>query len=78
MITFADKLRAIRALKNLSQTELAEMAGISQFDVTQFERGLRPSPAKKQALENALGINFDDQEINRAFLVLGGVILAAA
>lgn len=71
-ITFDAKLRALRGLHGLTQTELAEMANIGQWDVTMFERGLTPSSAKKEALETALNIKFDDPETERAFLVLIG------
>ena len=48
-------LKTTRNAAKLSQVELASMTGISQADISLYERGLKnPSTARRDALANAL------------------------
>ncbi|RJQ53550.1 MAG: XRE family transcriptional regulator [Desulfobacteraceae bacterium] len=50
-----------RATKRISQLQLALKIGISQTQLSLFERGYREPPEKlKQKIADALGISVDD------------------
>jgi transcriptional regulator with XRE-family HTH domain len=54
---FADSLKRLRAERGLSQSELAERAGLSQNGISQWEAGTRePSWSNVLALAAALGV----------------------
>jgi transcriptional regulator with XRE-family HTH domain len=56
MIT-GQRLRAIRALKNLSQAQLAELAGVPANAIAEFETGKRDIRASTiEKLCRALGV----------------------
>ena len=56
--TFAEKLKRLREAAGLSQSQLAERAGMHHFGVAKLEQGLRePTWATVQALAAALGVN---------------------
>lgn len=58
---FGDRVREIRHQKNLSQEELAELAGIDRTYVGGVERGERNlSVLNVKRLSDALGINVKD------------------
>lgn len=67
------KIRVIREYRNIMQTELAEMVGVSQGRISDIERGkIIPDTLMQTALETALGIQFDDPAVVAAFAVLSG------
>jgi transcriptional regulator with XRE-family HTH domain len=54
---FGEKLRSVRIAQNLSQTELAEMAGISERTIYSYEQtGVFPRPNVLKKLAAALNI----------------------
>ena len=57
---FAQRLRELRKQKNLSQTELGELAGLHYTHIGRFERGAsRPSGDTLKRLSDALGVSSD-------------------
>ena len=57
---FAERLRAARELRKLSQSELAEKSGLLPSAVSHFETGRRsPSFANLKALADALKVTTD-------------------
>jgi transcriptional regulator with XRE-family HTH domain len=57
---FADRLRALRRQKNLSQTELGDLVGLHFTHISRYERGLsRPSADTLKRLADALGVSGD-------------------
>ena len=57
---FADRLRAARELRKMSQSELAEKSGLMPSAVSHFETGRRsPSFANLKALSDALNVTTD-------------------
>jgi transcriptional regulator with XRE-family HTH domain len=61
MTTFGQRLRRLRQQRMLSQTELAELVGVHQEQVSRWERrGVRPRPAMQRQLCQALGVSADD------------------
>jgi len=71
---FADRLRAARELRKMSQSDLAEKTGLMPSAVSHFETGRRsPSFANLKALSDALKVTTDyligrtdDPEISKA------------
>lgn len=57
---FAQRLRDLRKQKNLSQTELGQLAGLHYTHIGRFERGAsRPSGDTLKRLADALGVTSD-------------------
>lgn len=57
---FAKRLRELRKQKNLSQTELGELAGLHYTHIGRFERGTsRPGGDTLKRLADALGVTSD-------------------
>ena len=57
-MTFGERLKAIRVEKGLTQTGLAERAGLTLQGIGQLERGRRePSWGTVQAVARALGVS---------------------
>jgi transcriptional regulator with XRE-family HTH domain len=57
---FAQRLRELRKNKNLSQTELGQLAGLHYTHIGRFERGAsRPSGDTLMRLADALGVTSD-------------------
>jgi transcriptional regulator with XRE-family HTH domain len=60
MTLFAEKLRHLREAAGLTQTQLAEKAGMHRQGIAKLERGERePTWATVQALADALGVSCD-------------------
>jgi transcriptional regulator with XRE-family HTH domain len=58
--TFAERLRAARELRKMSQSDVAEKAGLMPSAVSHFETGRRsPSFANLKALSDALKVTTD-------------------
>jgi len=56
--TFAERLKQLREAAGLTQSELAERAGMNRFGVAKLEQGVRePSWATVQVLAEALGVD---------------------
>lgn len=57
---FAQRLRELRKNKNLSQTELGQLAGLHYTHIGRFERGTsRPSGDTLKRVADALGVTSD-------------------
>ena len=57
---FAQRLRELRKQKNLSQTELGQLAHLNYTHIGRFERGAsRPSGDTLKRLSDALGVTSD-------------------
>lgn len=57
---FAQRLRELRKQKNLSQTELGQLAGLHYTHIGRFERGTsRPSGDTLKRVADALGVTSD-------------------
>ncbi len=57
---FSERLRALRKQKNLSQTELGQLAGLHYTHIGRFERGAsRPGSDTLKRLADALGVSGD-------------------
>jgi transcriptional regulator with XRE-family HTH domain len=56
------RLRALRLNLGLTQTELAERAGVSEFTITRLEtgKGKRPHPSTRRKLAAVLGVPIAD------------------
>ena len=55
-MSFADAVRKARAEAGISQTQLAELTGIDQSDISKIERGVaNPSVSTLQRIARALG-----------------------
>jgi len=67
---FSIKLKAIRLLRGMPQTELCKKIGLSRPLLVSIETGrVIPGPEQLQKIELALGIEFN-AETERAFAVL--------
>lgn len=68
---FTHTLKVARAEKNLSQTELAYIAGVSQVTLSHIENGVvRPRASTKEKIEQVVGSidwqrTFDEGVVNR-------------
>mgnify|MGYP002684861644 CR=1 FL=1 len=70
-IGFAERLKTLRQRRNLSQTELGELADLHYTHVGRYERGTsRPAADTLNRLATALGVSGD-------YLMLGTVEQAA-
>jgi transcriptional regulator with XRE-family HTH domain len=57
---FAERLRTLRKQKDLSQTELGQLAGLHYTHIGRFERGTsRPGSDTLRRLADALGVSGD-------------------
>jgi transcriptional regulator with XRE-family HTH domain len=57
---FANRLKALRKSKNLSQSDLATMVGVHYNHIGRYERGSsKPSAKALNALAHALGVSTD-------------------
>jgi transcriptional regulator with XRE-family HTH domain len=57
---FSERLRTLRKQKNLSQTELGQLAGLHYTHIGRFERGTsRPGSDTLRRLADALGVSGD-------------------
>jgi len=72
-VTFGKQIKAIRLIRGIYQETLAQQLGVSRPTLVAIERDqVLPTPEKKQAIEAALNIRFDDQEVRAAFAILAG------
>jgi transcriptional regulator with XRE-family HTH domain len=59
-VTIGENIRKYRKAKGLTQTELAEKLGTTQFVITNYERGRNnPTAAKLPEIAKALGVGLD-------------------
>lgn len=60
-MTFAEKLKALRKRKSMTQKELADLSGISCSSIINYENGRRTDPPMSVlfGLANALGVSAD-------------------
>ena len=49
-------LRGLRGLRNLSQKKLVEKAGLTQPEISNLERGLKPTDKQLKKITRALGL----------------------
>jgi len=69
-MTFAEKLRVMRAWRGLLQVELSEKSGVPSSYISHLEAGrMIPKPAEEESLRQALGW---DEAADRAFAILAG------
>lgn len=59
MKTFSDRLKHARALRSLTQQDLARASGLSQSAVASYENGQRQSSRSVRKLAAALQVNLD-------------------
>ena len=60
-VEFKNRIREFRKKKGLRQTDLAELVGIFQSELSEIERGLRkPSVYLAKKIAKALGVGLDD------------------
>ena len=61
-MNFGEKLRAVRLAKDISQTELAEITGLSRRTIIKYEMdGIKPkSKETYQKLADALGVDVSE------------------
>jgi len=57
--TFSDRLKHARALRSLTQQDLARASGLSQSAVASYENGQRQSSRSVRKLAAALQVNLD-------------------
>lgn len=61
MQNYGPRIRAYRTGKNLTQGELAKLAGIDQAQISRFENGtIEGTPAQILAIARALGVTVSD------------------
>lgn len=66
------KLKALRTLHNMYQTELCERTGINRQLLVDYEQGRSfPGPAHLAAIEEALGVKFDTKTDDAFNTLLG-------
>lgn len=68
-LTFGQRLRGLRAARNMHQRELARRAQISATYVAQIEKGRAPAPPRETA-ERILGALQPEESERRALLML--------
>lgn len=67
---FAAKLKALRALHNMHQSELCKRTGIHRSRMVDYEQGRSfPGAEELKAIEAALGVSFNDAT-DQAFATL--------
>lgn len=59
-LEFAERLKALRKSKNMTQQELADLLGVSNKSVSRWETGGYPDVAMLGPLARALGVTVDD------------------
>lgn len=57
MTTFAQRLLYARTQRDLTQTQLAALCGLSQSTIANYESGARQQPRNLRALAQALKVN---------------------
>lgn len=77
MATTADKVKAYRRLRQMTQRELADLAGVAQSTIANVELGKRRTPYGRtiSRIADALGVSplvlLDDEEIKELTDTLG-------
>jgi len=73
MITPGAKLRTIRNLRNLSQTEFARRVSLQQWVLSALETDhVSPNAQLIDTIEAAFGVRLDSPEVEAAFVILSG------
>ncbi len=68
-------VRFLRAMRGWTQSELSYRSHVSQFQISQLERGRwRPGPDELSRLEKALGVSFDDPRLARVLALTREVL----
>lgn len=71
MITPGTKIRTVRNLRNLSQTEFARRVNIQQWTLSALETDqVNPNDKLIEAIEATFGIRLDSPEVEAAFVIL--------
>ena len=78
MLTFAMRLRGLRNIVALSQAELGQRAGVSQFNVSNYERGLQPQSEHIPALDRAIHEEAERLRIQLPFTLVDEALPVAA
>ena len=61
MSKFIENLKRARVLKGLNQEELANILGVKQASISQFERGERiPTPGRLKKIAEALDVSIQE------------------
>ena len=59
-VTIGKKIKVLRVLREMTQTQLARMTDMAQYDITSFENGkAHPAVDSQRAIEAALGCRLD-------------------
>ena len=66
-----DWMRQIRIEKKLKQSDLASLAGTSQWVISQLERGLQPPKDKEVTKKVSLVLGVDEAKFNEHSYILG-------
>ena len=75
MTTPGTKIRTIRNLRNLSQTEFARRVKLQQWVISALENDqVSPNDQLIDAIEAAFDIRLDSPEVDAAFVILAGRI----
>ena len=73
MTTPGTKIRTVRNLRNLSQTEFAQRVKLQQWVISALENDqVSPNDQLIDAIEAAFGIRLDSPEVDAAFVILAG------
>jgi transcriptional regulator with XRE-family HTH domain len=70
-ISLGTKLRVLRSMRRMSQTDLARLVGIERVNISYYENGHQtPAPETLAKLEAAFDLRFDSPVVEAAFGIL--------
>jgi transcriptional regulator with XRE-family HTH domain len=69
-IPYGQKIRALRAIRGLTQVELAAQAGVGRETLVRVEATHVANKTTRQKIEAAFGLSFDSPAVEMAFSVL--------